>query len=195
MWQVLIGLLIGSYFWRYCNNETPPLGDVISPTIVISLALVACLTYPLSVTLIFTILSLFVDSIADYVMNVNDIRDPVLLFGLSHGFRQLAFVWNCYPNMSLRLVMCLTWFSTYLMFSERGRYLILGYSGVLFFTVVNAYLATSRLSLGLLLFIISDVIIVYDMMWKRIDNRPIRVLLVPLLFWLAEGLVIWEVLS
>lgn len=195
MLQGIVFVLASLYWWRYWNHERPPLYDVVSPAILLSMGLGAVVTYPLSMVQIFTLLSLFIDAAADYLMNEDDLRDSIILFSLSHGFRQLMFIWNACPTMSLQIVMSLTWLCTYIIFDGETNWIIPSYAGIIFFTLVNAYLATSRPSLGLILFIISDLIIIYDMMLKRLTNRRVRVLLVPTLFWIAERVIIWEVLD
>ena len=143
--------------------------------------------------------SLIFDGFADYNMNGGKLTIPVLLFAWGHCHRQTVFFYTFYSEgdeitlIIYALTLILTVNIT--IFFEESLYhniLIPAYITIITLTLVNAWLLTGMLSVGLTLFIISDLMIVYDKYWKSIYPRQLRIILVPVLFWTAEVLIMYE---
>jgi len=181
------------YTIKYWNYTSPPSRDIISPLVLLSLALSLLLLYPLSLTSILVFSSLILDSLADYYMDPFTLL-PISLFVSSHLFRQLSFI-SFFSFSSISSFFLLFFIASFFIFSISFFSLLLSYSIVMFFTLINLLFIKGNLSLGFSLFVISDLIIAYEMLGYKINIRPIRVILVPLLFWLADLSLTLELLS
>lgn len=165
--------LAALFIFKYYYYQDPPLADLISPSITLCLATLALNQSYLLV------LSLVLDSVADFLMDSKKLFYPIVLFSLGHILKQLVF--NPHPLLPL--------LSTLLFFDLWTRQrLIIDYTLIIALSFIQVYMI--KYSLGYLCFAISDAIIGYELAITRISYRPIRVLLVPILYWLAEYLLV-----
>ena len=202
-----LSLLYAIIHW---NASSPPVNDIISPLVTLSMAAGLILVYgltlnpDLSTTLLQLICSLIVDSMADYYMNSKNLTVPLALFSTGHIMKQLAFIQDPWSPISMVLLfgsivaMALLYSGFHVRHlpklpSSTTRELIHLYCLVIGFSFVNIYLA-SMLSRGYILFIISDLIIAYELGWGKIYPRQFRVIAVPILYWLAEYIIVVEAL-
>lgn len=192
-----LGTLV--YSLRYWHSTSVPDNDFISPLIVMVMAgNLLYNTFP-SLRDFIIVMSLVCDGFADYNMNGGELTVPVLLFAWGHCHRQTVFFYTFYSEdneISLVLyALTLILMVNITIFFEESLYhklLIPGYITIITLTLVNARILTGALSVGLTLFIISDLMIVYDKYWKTIYPRQLRIILAPVLFWTAEVLIMYE---
>lgn len=204
MWIWLVPSVIGLiYCAKYWDRLFPPIGDVISPLVTLAIAGALFISYPISVVSCLLIGSLISDATADYYMDRFNLIPPLSMFAIGHTIRQSAFLYASYPSGSLSIFfitisfILVLWFVILPMFPEVYETLLLisVYATVVGLTLVNICLSRGQVSLGFILFIISDLIIAYELIVDYIAIRPIRIILVPSLFWLSEFFIITELLG
>lgn len=187
------------YCVRYAKYPRPPNDDIVSPLVLLFMALGIIASVPWSFTMFLGLTSLILDAIADFTMNVEDLGVPIVLFSVGHLFRQFAFIFEYYPNGSFIILEITMVLIVFLMFAHSkppwSKWCILAYAGVIGLTLINVSLISCSVNVGLVLFVISDLIIVYELAWTQIKHRQLRVILVPVLFWAAEATLMYKLLS
>lgn len=192
-----------TYCWRYYDYSGPPKRDFISSVVLLSIGFDIILTIPPTFSMVLGLISLLLDIIADFYMDAYDkdrLMISLLLFSWGHFIRQCAFVWSLYPHCSLILLLLSSVLIGLHYYFPRWR--IITYILIITITVINISTGMSdsirlfkgSLSFGLTLFVISDLIIAYELYWNTLKIRQIRVLAVPVLFWLAEFVILCELL-
>jgi hypothetical protein len=89
--------------------DDPPLDDVFSPLVTLILALNTFVSYPVSMLSSLVILSLVIDSVADYLMDSHKLKLPIFLFSCGHLVRQII-VSNIAPGIVFRNTLSDPWF-------------------------------------------------------------------------------------
>lgn len=204
------------YCWRYWDYTAPPNGDYISFVVLSSMGLSIWVNGPISFIMILGLISLLMDIIADLYMDTRNLTLPLILFAWGHFFRQIAFTFAFYPQPSIVLllltivlvlaIMLVSVPSPYKYIKNEVVAQIIIYTLIVTATIWNVSISIEnrlisslgllqgKLSIGLTLFVISDLIIVYELMWDKFTIRQLRVVLVPILFWLAEFGILYELL-
>ncbi|CAH6419647.1 Hypothetical protein HVR_LOCUS721 [uncultured virus] len=211
MINMLPCILIALFLIYYRNDKEAPVGDYISPLITLMMA-VGLLTYPTSPTIFLTGLTLCLDSIGDYFMDKDKLTRPILVFSVAHLVRQLAYfvlsggVLTIVPIVSwlltLSLVIILIRYFYYepepedehqnefaadISFLFQRIPLIGLYSLIVALTLFNTSVIMGTTNWSHILFIISNLVIGYDLSIRKIQPQ-IRVLLVPLMYWISEAI-------
>ena len=174
--MILLSLLFIITYW---NNILPPTNDLISPFVLLSIA-----SYGNNYYLIIAVL---IDTFADYVMNSKDLRFPIFLFSVGHIVKQIPFL-IFFNNLlifyfSLLLLLILIYHIRTMKYIHSDIVTMLAYyAAILVLTVVQIQ------NIGYIFFIISDLLILIDMIGNV--PRKLRVLGVPILFWIAEYLIV-----
>ncbi len=183
--MILILVMMLIYLCMYCNSDKPPLYDIISPliTIIISFHVpIYC-----SETFVLLMIGLVMDALADYYMDINNIAFPIILFSYGHILKQIAFGYrNKILYTSIRIGLILT---TLLALNITDIAYILLYGVLIGLTLLQMM---KYQLIGILLFIISDIIICIDMIGIKIHPKQMRVLLVPLLYWISQLIMLKE---
>jgi len=186
MLPALIALI---YIIRYWNYPSAPLSDIISPIVTLVMAKTifeSTLTFPTSLL----ILSLCIDSYADYIMDSSNLRKPMIWFSSGHLFRQLIFVTVTWEISSMILYF-FTLMAFMYMSTERGEFMFfVSYVSILFMSFLQ-----SSFDWGYICFILSDLIIAYDSFINNLHPRQFRVILVPVLYWTAEYILTRSLLN
>lgn len=177
-----------SYCITYWSNPFPPTGDIISPLVLFLMSIGIFFSVQISISMVFILFSLLFDTVADYVMDEDNLDLPICLFSCGHLFRQFSFLLQFYPHGSFTILIL----TTIVVIRTILNYSILNYAVIIGLTFVNVTISLEFVSWGLVLFIISDLIILYELVSGQIKCRPFRVILVPVLFWTAEALIIYE---
>lgn len=183
------------YIYSYWRNEYPPLDEIISPmTTLLYLFDIRQISMLSSVIA----LSIIVDSIADFYMDGKNLLFPVMLFSLGHAVKQSVYVmkYGCPSSIiSLSMIMFLNgmifynWLKPY-----TGELLLYIYGLIIGISFIGSCIINQTVDIGYLIFIISDIIIAVDLM-KKIYPRQIRIILVPVLYWLAQKIIIMNLLK
>lgn len=164
------------YMYYYWNNENPPLYDIISP--ITTLLLIPYVTNNMLIT------CLLLESMADYYMDKSNLRFPIFLFSLSHIIKQLIYLqMNVISLASLHIsLLCLL----LIILSDDviDLYII-----VLITTFTTISFVKKSLDIGMLIFILSDILIGIDLKYK-LYPRQLRIILVPLLYWISQKIYI-----
>ena len=200
----------------YHSNDNPPVRDVISPLITLSMLLES----ERGLTGVFLATSAL-ESMADYRMDKYNMGLPICLFSLGHLVRQLAFFMavNGEKNTPHFLILGATFMLTVVLvwrlYITRLKYTgdrsdgvdisrgkgeiphdaILYYAMIIFLSAVNVTMIQQIPSWGYLAFIVSDLIIGYEITIRRIHPRWVRVFLVPILYWWSQYLLKTEYLD
>jgi hypothetical protein len=201
-------ILMLTYIFRYWNYPNPPVHDIISPFITLTIALNIFIMIPSLCpeslyglryqSLILIILSLIIDSIADYFMDRNNLELPILLFSLGHFIKQIIFAY-IFSNGIYSLVHVITFILILYLISlvlqrklyakENTLIAVAVYSIIIALTLIQICVEQQGINRGFLLFVISDLIIAIELVYVKFTFRQIRVILVPLLYWIAEILI------
>ena len=203
---------IGVYFALYKGYSKPPVRDIVSPLISLTVLLNFIGTEFTEHSLIF-IVGLLLEVIADYYMNQETLSLPITIFGLSHAYKQVSFSCNFgYDELLLPKIISLTTCGICALLlsiiivdntvpQDHGRYptikmsvVIIPYVCIMGLTLFYLSLAQETVSYGFLLLGVSDLIIAADLIGIPV-NRKIRVLMVPLLYWLSQYVLAQEFLS
>jgi len=212
MWPALIiaSLCAITYCARYRSYPRPPTGDFISPLVLLTLAAGVVFFKETSIPRNLILMSLMVDTFADYMMNEQGIDFSILFFSLGHLLRQFVFMYVFYPwgsigifLITLVILICMMCVFEPMSHLTTRRYsniveehiMVVLYAATIGLTLLNASSAKGSLSLGLTLFVISDLIIAYELIWAKIKYRTFRIIAVPALFWIAEVSIIYELLN
>lgn len=211
--SVCAGLL---YCWKYWHYKSPPNKDFISCIVLSTMGLSIAMTVPFSFSMGLGLFSLLMDIFADLYMDVNNLTASLILFSWGHFIRQIAFVYSFHYNSSVVLllltgllvlaIMAVSISSPYKDLKIEKIAQIIIYTLIVITTIWNVSISKEsyivyvlglfdgKLSIGLTLFSISDLIIVYELVWDKIYIRQIRILLAPILFWIAELRILYELL-
>ena len=214
----------------YHSNVDPPIGDIISPLITLSMVL----EWERVVTGVM-LATTMLESMADYRMDKDNMRVPILLFSLGHLVRQSAFLTsvdsetNTFPTLILAVTFMLIGVLMGRLYITRSRITkhvvhqkyreghfvddsrvlrrnggekcdiprdaILYYATIVFLSAVNVTMIQQIPSWGYLVFIVSDLIIGYEITIRKIYPRWVRILLVPILYWGSQYLLKAEYLN
>lgn len=193
---MITAVLVCAFIIFYRANIEPPIYDVISPLVSLSI-LATSLT--LSKELILLIIGLALEILADFYMNKDSLVLPIIFFSVGHLLRQLSFL---YPMVtgSMMIIPTITGFLVITLLFQflrirKGNSIIVCYSLIILLSAVHVSLVREALSYGYVVFILSDIIIGYDLMIRRIYPRWFRVIVVPLLYWGSQYLLSHEFLS
>jgi len=160
----------------YWNNQDPPVYDIISP--ITTLLLIPTLKNNMLIS------CLLLESIADYYMNKSNLRFPIFLFSLSHIIKQIIYLQMNVISLTSLNISLLS-----LLLIILSNDVIDLYGIILACTFITISYAKKSLDVGMLLFIISDIIIGLDLK-IRLYPRQLRVILVPLLYWISQNVFI-----
>lgn len=176
--KMIIPISLLLYIYFYWNNEHPPLYDIISP--------LTTLSFISSTDNNILIICLLLESLADYYMDSSSLRFPIFLFSLSHVIKQLMFLQlNVVILMSLIIsLQCLL----LIILTEDDNVIDL-YAIILTITFIVISYVKKSFDLSMLLFILSDIVIGIDLKYK-LYPRQLRVILVPLLYWISQKIFI-----
>jgi hypothetical protein len=184
------------YCLKYWNLSHPPPGDLISPLIIITLAIGVGFSYSANETILLTITGLFFDALADFHMDKQTMGLSMMYFSSGHIIRQFSFLQNNDPNNLLFMTMgCAAVLMLGVIMRVSTRLLILPYAAIMLFTLLNISWAMGTFFNGFVLFIISDLIIAWELIIGEIPHRPFRIVVVPLLFWIAEYVLLRQSLG
>ena len=136
--------------------------------------------------------SLILESAADFFMNKDNLKLPIILFSFGHLFRQFAFLSVSPFGITPILVSFITAILTILVIK---KFSILYYSCIIFLSAVQVSLVESGISYGYILFIVSDLIIGYEMVISKIKPRCFRIIIVPLFYWISQYCLVNESLQ
>lgn len=178
MLVILLGIV---FILCYYSNEHPPLYDIISPIVTLNIAVYSLYSSSMFITIIM-IIGLIIESLADYFMNKDNMKTSIRLFSFGHLIRQFSF-------LSLSISSALFIFITLLIIKSNN---IINYALIIFFSALHVSISQGMISFGYLLFIISDLIIAYELMITDIRPRYLRIIGVPLLYWISQYLLIHE---
>jgi len=175
---VLLGIL-----FILCNysNDHPPLYDIISPIVTLNIAIYSLYSSSIFITIIMT-MGLIMESLADFLMNKDNMKLSIRLFSFGHLIRQFSF-------LSLSISSLLFISITLLIIKSNS---IINYALIIFFSAVHVSISQGMISFGYLVFIISDLIIAYELLINDVRPRYLRVIGVPLLYWISQYLLIHE---
>lgn len=195
---LLASSLAGLYIYNYLDSYSPPVRDFISPLVTLTMALGLMFEESLSLIEYLAILILIVDSVADFFMDKSNLGLPILLFSLGHVVKQISFITAYYPRGSLIIlfisILLLIILIKFLCENYTATLPILLYSLIVGLTYLNLCISEGLISPGFTLFVISDLIIGIEFIFGEIPTRKVRVILVPVLFWIAEAMISHELL-
>lgn len=160
---IILGLL---YCIKNFNVDDPPSLDYISPLITLCIMLLK----PYNMWLI-----LILEAIADYNMG-SDIRYSILVFSCGHMLKQVLLSNSIIlAGISLYIIFVIA-----VMNHHGTNRICMG-----LYTLIMILTLISQSSRGFIVFIISDLMILYDDI-IRFKTRQIRILLVPITYWLSQ---------
>jgi hypothetical protein len=168
--MIFLGLFL--YMYYYWNNEDPPLYDIISP--LTTLSLLPYVNHDM-------VICLLVESMADYYMDKSYLQFPILLFSLSHVIKQLIF----FQMTSISLISLNLSLICLLLMVMTDDVIDL-YIIILVTTFITVSYAKKAVYIAMLIFILSDIIIGIDLKYK-LYPRQLRVIFVPLLYWISQS--------
>ena len=214
--------LVFAFIVCYYSNKDPPIHDIISPlitlTILFNLPTISLLTSVVMVPTMLLLIGLVLESVADFYMNKDSLRLSIGLFSCGHLIRQFSFlamngvestpiiVGLSIPNLDI-IAIHLSLVTTILavLLLERLRairqksnisLLIIGYySLIIFLSAVQVSIVQRGISYGYVMFIISDLMVGYDLIIRKIQPRWFRIIGVPVLYWSAQYLLTYECLN
>lgn len=190
----ILSLIAGViYCIRYKDRPRPPVRDVISPLVLIFMAVEVM--WSKSLCMYVGAISLLLDAIADYTMNVEDLATPLTFFSIGHLMRQSAFVIKFFPDglfIVLITITVLVLLAHAIDNPTWDKWVIILYTCIVALTLLNISLMNRSLNIGMMLFAASDLMIAYELVFGRMKRRRIRVLVVPILFWMAEFMTMYE---
>jgi hypothetical protein len=194
MLTIILGLI---FILSYYHNKDPPLSDIISPLVTLSIARYAL--YASSILMgMLLVTSLGIELVADFYMNKHDMSLSIQLFSIGHLIRQLAFLTLPGPNILSSIISLFTTLLTVHLMEEfqRNRNIsfttIVCYSVIIVFSTIQISISQGVISFGYVIFIISDLMIAYELIVKDIYPRWIRIVGVPILYWTAQYLLTQE---
>jgi hypothetical protein len=166
------------YIYYYWNNENPPIYDVVSP--ITTLLLIPYVNNNM------VLACLLLESMADYYMDKSNLRFPIFLFSLSHIIKQIIHLQiNIISSISLGIsLICLLLIVLSNDDDKIDLYII-----ILITTFMIISYVKKSLDISMLMFILSDILIGIDLKYK-LYPRQIRVILVPLLYWISQKIYI-----
>lgn len=193
----ILPILFILFYW---NNADPPIRDILSPLVVLSFAFGNFLLYPVSKISSLVILNLIIDSVADYLMDSENLDLPIFLFSIGHFIKQIIFSHvfsRIYPSSNISrifahgftLILIMT-----LLVTDGYLISIASYGLIVATTFIQICLAKRSLSMGFLLFVISDLIIAIELMFGQMRPRQIRVICVPILYWTSEYILAQDIM-
>lgn len=208
--------LVCAFIVRYYSNEDPPIYDIISPLVTLSI-LTNLITMPLTIVtpMVLVVITLGLEAVADFYMNKDRLRLSIGLFSNSHLIRQFSFLkMNGFksqltiagllvPNGDIIATIITTIITILLAGRLRAMrpgsnisFFIIGcYSFIIFLSAVQVSMVQNSISYGYVVFIISDLIIGYDLIIGKIKPRWLRIIGVPVLYWSAQYLLTYECLN
>jgi len=167
-----------------------------------------------SPTIEFVTESLVINSLADFITNTNNIKQAIVLFSFGHLMMQGAYMKIYFDEISLILILisvATVWFIFYIMrlnspFKiivriivdrevrrqtgfDKLQLIIGGYAIVLVMSFIQVSRVLSTISIGYILLIISNLIIVYEIMFIKIHPRQIRTILAPVLYLISQHIL------
>lgn len=185
--------LVYAYCIVYWKKNSPPTGDVISPLITLYLLMrFLCLSTIKNNIYISVCITLTLDLIADFLMDVNNLYTPILLFSLSHIFRQYLYYsrysLTYYTHIIFTISITLFIIQQYMYIKRiNNKLLFIGlYIILLIFTYINISLSKHEFDYSFLPFVLSDCLIGAELLFGKIYPRQIRILIVPLLYWISQ---------
>lgn len=200
MWMWVIPAILGTiYCLKYWNVSHPPPGDMISPLVILTLAIEVGFMYPMNTPTFLVIIGLLFDAIADFYMNKPTMGISMILFGWGHLIRQLTFI-MIFTSQDNYQIVAITLLVLGLLMIEvvtkpRIRVLLIAYTTIMVFTLWNISMTYETIPTGLLSIIVSDLIIAYELVMKDIPHRPFRIIIVPVLFWIGEYILVRQLLG
>lgn len=163
------------YIFCYWNNENPPLYDILSPVG----TLIMTIFYIRDGGAILPALSVILGTIADFMMDEDNMEIPLLFFSFSHIVR----FFSCYHNQN-NLFGFYSYISQIVLiyyFNNMAVYIII----FIMYQLPLYFESNRKMLVSVLFYTISDILIGYNMLFYM-KYRKIRVLLVPTLYWLSE---------
>lgn len=176
--------------WSY----TEPLKfDIISPLFTLILAITSLSINTDYSSYIFAF-SLLMDSMADFIMSPEYLSHAIFLFSIGHIMKQLAFLFTnfLFNNVLIFITSILSAFFMFivgLVTNEISIPIIVLYTLIISFSLIHTSILIGDISWGYLLFGISDLIIAFELVITKIYPRQLRVLSVPLLYWIGEYII------
>lgn len=183
------------YVLRYRHNNNPPTYDVISPCVTLSICYTIVSSYGVGSMTVVLCCGLVMDAIADLLMHNYPLRTCLLIFSFGHLVKQLVATMTMEPSINYDFVVGLYFLNMALILSltlagpNSKQSLVIGcYSGIILGTLVSLSVAKQTIDLGYICYAISDLIIGYELTFHNIHPRYLRVLGVPMLYWLSQYL-------
>lgn len=210
--------LVCAFILCYYSNEDPPIYDIISPLITITIIVnVLTTALPTSLPILLLLVGLGLESIADFYMNKDSLGLSIGLFSISHLIRQFSLLRINFIILMLRnvdlsapdldivviIISAITTIFTVLLLERLHAmqpgssvsFLVIGYySTIIFLSAVQVSMVQGAISYGYVIFIISDLIVGYDLIIRKISPRWLRIITVPVLYWTAQYLLTLECL-
>ena len=209
MFQYLTLFFALLYIIKYWNCQDPPVRDFISPSITI---LICCnFINANGISLITTIIccSLIFEATADLMMHTWLLKKCLLLFSIGHVLKQSASLTLIPPGelsitaillFVISLILCSIIFDFVMRNSSKIKEIkdssnvvdhkvIFCYMGIVGFTFLISSYTHSTIDIGYICYIISDLLIGFEIAFHKLSPRRFRVLVIPMLYWLGQYLV------
>lgn len=197
MYSIFFGLI---FLIQYYHNRDPPLMDFISPFITLTISRYSFDSIYL-ITNVLLLIGLIIESIADFLMDKEKIVVPTILFAIGHLTRQLAFLSTPPSNSLTTILSIVTLICLVILFQEIRNENNISFGGIIYYSMIillsaiHVSISQGTISWGYIIFIVSDLMIAYELIYDKINPRFIRVVLVPSLYWISQYLLTIECIT
>lgn len=214
---LIVAIICG---FLYCIKnffaKEPPIVDYLSPMVTLSMAISLLISQSITGLSLALGLILILEAWADFHMGF-DVRYPITVFSSGHVLKQIVifylhdgegFLYLILIDISFILTGCLGVVTVQeyydgiiingrcypVMVKEWNRISMLLYTGVMACTMIIMIIHHETIWIGFLLFIISDLLILFDDLFV-FNHRQMRVILVPVLYWISQYLIVQDMLA
>jgi len=162
----------------YWSFPSSPIRDIYSPLVTL-LLLDRNNGYIINLWLLF-------DSCADYLMDKNNLKSPIILFSISHLLKQIAFLGtfsvlnDCFIGVTMIFMLGIL----------TTKHVVPCYAVVIGISCIHVCLLNNNAIFGYLIFCLSDLLIAVELLGMQLKPRQLRVIGVPLLYWIAQYMLI-----
>ena len=194
------------YAIKYCRGKDPIPGDIISSCVTLTIALCHVVEYGVTVRGMLLYASLLVEALADFCMYSLSLNMCLVLFSLGHLAKQnialLLVIPQSLSELPLFMLMIVCYFISVILTTllgnidiKRDDISVRLYTIIITFTWILISLARGHIDRGYLCYVLSDIIIGYEVLFQKMQPRWLRIIIVPSLYWLGQYLTGINLLS
>lgn len=175
------------FAFRYHRYDEPPIRDYVSP-LVSSTILVNLVSLLMRTSEPYILLTgaMNAEIVGDFYMDKKNLKTPVILFSLAHVLRVISFYMVLSRSADVMLLTLALLVVLLILINKKSKIFLVLYGLIIFLSAVSVSMAQGTVSIGYTTYIVSDLIIGYEMAINKIKPRWIRVILVPFLYWMAQ---------